>query len=89
MYVECEGGKRAASINVWSESYMKSVETLMTSEESYAAPQYVAVWGMGEVGKLFFEHCLGVQRYMAIFKDPSSFGAQWGKLLTLWPYIGP
>jgi hypothetical protein len=32
-----------------------------------------------ELGKLlFFKHCMGAQRYMAIFKERSSFGAQWG-----------
>jgi len=33
------------------ESYAKRVETLVTSEGSDAAPQYVGVWGMGGVGK--------------------------------------
>jgi len=33
------------------ESYVKRVETLVTSEGSDAAPQYVGVWGMGGVGK--------------------------------------
>jgi hypothetical protein len=33
------------------ESYVESVETLVTSEGSDAAPQYVGVWGMGGVGK--------------------------------------
>jgi triacylglycerol esterase/lipase EstA (alpha/beta hydrolase family) len=36
-----------------------------------------------ELGKLlFFKHCIGAQRYMAIFKERSSFGAQCGKFLT-------
>jgi len=37
-----------------------------------------------ELGKLlFFKHCMGAQRYMAIFKERSSFGAQCGgKFLT-------
>jgi hypothetical protein len=33
------------------ESYVERVETLLTSEGSYAAPKYVGVWGMGGVGK--------------------------------------
>ncbi len=33
------------------ESYVERVETLVTSEGSDAAPQYVGVWGMGGVGK--------------------------------------
>ncbi|KAH9536435.1 hypothetical protein CY35_17G108700 [Sphagnum magellanicum] len=33
------------------ESYVGRVETLVTSEGSDAAPQYVGVWGMGGVGK--------------------------------------
>jgi predicted ATPase len=33
------------------ESYVKRVETLVTSEGSDAAPQYVGVWGMPGVGK--------------------------------------
>jgi len=33
------------------ESYLKRVETLVTSEGSDAAPRYVGVWGMGGVGK--------------------------------------
>jgi len=33
------------------ESYVERVETLLTSEGSDAAPQYVGVWGMGGVGK--------------------------------------
>jgi len=33
------------------ESYVKRVETLVTSKESDAAPQHVGVWGMGGVGK--------------------------------------
>jgi hypothetical protein len=51
------------------------------------------MWEYGawvELGKLFFfKDCMGAQRYMAIFKEPSSFGSQWGKLLTKWLYIGP
>jgi len=35
-----------------------------------------------ELGKLFFfKECMGAQRYMAIFKEPSLFGSLWGKLL--------
>jgi len=33
------------------ESYVKRVETLVTSEGSDAAPQYVGVWVMGGIGK--------------------------------------
>jgi hypothetical protein len=33
------------------ESYVERVETLVTSEGSDVAPQYVGVWGMGGVGK--------------------------------------
>jgi len=33
------------------ESYLKRVETLVTSEGSDAVPRYVGVWGMGGVGK--------------------------------------
>jgi disease resistance protein RPS2 len=33
------------------ESYVERVETLVTSEGSDGAPQYVGVWGMGGVGK--------------------------------------
>jgi Leucine-rich repeat (LRR) protein len=33
------------------ENYVERVETLLTSEGSDAAPQYVGVWGMGGVGK--------------------------------------
>jgi Leucine-rich repeat (LRR) protein len=33
------------------ESYLKRIETLVTSEGSDAAPRYVGVWGMGGVGK--------------------------------------
>jgi predicted ATPase len=33
------------------ESYVKRVETLVTSEGSDAAPQYVGVWGMRGAGK--------------------------------------
>jgi hypothetical protein len=69
------------------ESYVKRVETSVTSEGSDAAPQYVGVWGMRGVGKtLVLPHSMGAQRYMAIFKERSSFGAQWGKFLTEWPY---
>ncbi len=62
------------------ESYVKRVETLVTSEGSDAAPQYGACVELGKL--LFFKHCTGAQRYMAIFKERSSFGAQWGKFLT-------
>jgi hypothetical protein len=35
------------------------------------------------LGKLFFfKEYMGAQRYMGILREPSSFGAQWGKLLT-------
>jgi hypothetical protein len=34
------------------ESYVERVETLVTSEGSDAAPQYVGVWGMGGVGNI-------------------------------------
>jgi hypothetical protein len=48
--------------------------------------QLFNMWEYGacvELGKLFFfKHCMGAQRYMAIFKERSSFGAQWGKFLT-------
>jgi len=65
------------------ESYLKRVETLVTSEGSDAAPEYVGVWGMGGVGKtLLLQRVYGSPRYMAIFKKPSSFGALWGKHLT-------
>jgi hypothetical protein len=33
------------------ESYMERLETLVTSKGTDAAPRYVGVWGMGEVGK--------------------------------------
>jgi len=33
------------------ESYVRRVETLVTSKESDAAPQHLGVWGMGGVGK--------------------------------------
>jgi hypothetical protein len=48
--------------------------------------QLLAMWEYGawvELGRLFFfKECMGAQRYVAIFKEPSSFGALWGKLLT-------
>jgi hypothetical protein len=40
------------------ESYVERVETLVTSEGSDAAPQYVGVWGMGGVGKTFLLQAL-------------------------------
>jgi hypothetical protein len=64
------------------ESYVKRVETLVTLEGSDAAPQYAGVWGMGGVGKTLLLHCMGAKRYKAIFKEQSSFGSLWGKLLT-------
>ncbi len=33
------------------EGYVERLETLVTSERSDAAPQYVGVWGMGGVGR--------------------------------------
>jgi hypothetical protein len=48
--------------------------------------QLLAMWeyvAWVELGKLFFfKECMGAQRYIAIFKKPSSFGALWGKHLT-------
>jgi hypothetical protein len=36
-----------------------------------------------ELGRLYFlKECMGAERYKAIFKEPSSFGSLWGKLLT-------
>jgi hypothetical protein len=48
--------------------------------------QILTMWEYGawvELAKLFFfKDCMGAQRYMAIFQEPSSFGALCGKLLT-------
>jgi hypothetical protein len=66
------------------ESYVKRVETLVTSQGSDM--QLLNMWEYGacmELGKLlFFKHCMGAQSYMAIFKERSSFGAQLGKFRT-------
>jgi hypothetical protein len=65
------------------ESYVGRVEKLVTSEGIDEDPHYVGYGAWVELGKLlFFKDCMGAQRYMAIFKEPSSFGALWGKLLT-------
>jgi hypothetical protein len=45
------------------ESYVERVETMLTSEGSDAAPQYVGVWGMGGVGKtLLLQRLYGSQK---------------------------
>jgi len=66
------------------ESYVGRVETLVTSKGSDADPHYVGSMehGWSWQNSSSFKDCMGAQRYMAIFKEPSSFGALWGKLLT-------
>jgi hypothetical protein len=65
------------------ESYVEGLRTLVTLERSDATPQYVGVWGMGGVEELsFFEQCMRAPRYVTIFKERSSFDAQWGELQT-------
>jgi hypothetical protein len=40
-------------------------------------------WAWVVLGKLFFfKHCMGALRYVAICKEPNSFGVQWGKTPT-------
>jgi len=51
------------------ESYVERVETLVTSEGSDAAPQYVGIWGMGGVGKtLLLQRVYGSPKVHCHFK---------------------
>jgi len=61
------------------ESYVERVETLVTSDGSDAAPQYVGVWGMGGVGKtLLLQTLYGSAKVHAHFQ-----GAKF-----IWPTVG-
>jgi Leucine-rich repeat (LRR) protein len=52
------------------ESYVKRVETLVTSKESDAAPLHVGVWGMGGVGKtLLLQRLYGSTKVHGHFKE--------------------
>ncbi len=65
------------------ESYVESVETLVTSEGSDVAPQCVGVWGMGGVGKfLLLQRLYGSPKVKGHFQGAMFIWLTMGKLLT-------